>query len=142
MTVGDFASRLEAQEGLESVLLANNTLVAEGITTLALALRSMGDCVLTELDVSSNYIKDEGVAALACNLPSDLDAGTGIQVLHLVHNAIGQEGALSISQALGRCVSLAAVQIGSLAAAKLLLRLLTSAMCGRSSQAAATGAVP
>jgi Ran GTPase-activating protein (RanGAP) involved in mRNA processing and transport len=61
----------------------------------------MNDAELCTLDVSHNDIKDEGVAALACNLPTPTE-GKGIRVLHLVQNAIGQEGAVSIAQALAR----------------------------------------
>ena len=98
------AQRIEAQTALCSLDLSHNTLYAEGVTTLALHLRSLNDTALNEIDVSSNDIKDSGVAALCCNLsaPTDPNSGTGVRVLKLAQNSISPMGARSISQALVR----------------------------------------
>ena len=98
------AKRIEAQTALRSLDVSRNALYAEGVTTLALHLRSLNDADLNELDVSSNDIKDNGVAALCCNLsaPSEPEKGKGIRVLRLAQNSISIDGATSISQALTR----------------------------------------
>lgn len=103
-TMRSFAPRLEFQESLTHLNLANNLLKASGLTTLALTLRSMADAPLRELNLSDNDVQDAGVAALCCNLsaPSDVTSGKGIRVLRLNNNAIGPEGAASICEALVR----------------------------------------
>ena len=104
-TIRALAKRLEVQEALRSLDLSGNTLDAEAMTALALALRTMNDANLTELDVSANeFIKDDGIAALCCNLspPTEPEKGKGIRVLNLAQTSISIDGTSAIAQALKR----------------------------------------
>ena len=97
------AEHIEAQVSLEVLCLSHNACQSEGMMTLALALRSMHNHALRELDVSANDIGDVGVAALCSGLSAPSAKGkSGLLVLHLSQNSISATGAIAISDALER----------------------------------------
>jgi len=103
VSIETLAQRIESQTQLERLDLSNNTLGAEGIATLAVALRSMNNHALEELDVSDNNVGNEGIAALCSNISAPTVNGpTGLRVLRLARNSISATGVQAIGNALAR----------------------------------------
>ena len=92
-SVEALAEHIEAQIALQTLCISHNACQSEGMMTLALALRSMHNYPLRELDVSANDIGDVGVAALCSGLAAPTAKGkSGLLVLHLEQNSISATG--------------------------------------------------
>lgn len=86
----------EASGALQSLSLSGNLIGPTGSAVVAPGLGQLAG--LTYLDLSSNYLKDDGVLALVTTLVGETSRMTGLAELRLDTNEVRQAGALALAQ--------------------------------------------
>ena len=104
-SIAAFSQALAVNTSLTTLYLSQNSIGAEGATSLSQALAV--NTSLATLDLSVNGIRPEG----AISLSQALAVNTSLTTLYLSQNSIGAEGATSLSQALAVNTSLTTLNL-------------------------------
>ncbi|XP_068753257.1 protein NLRC3-like [Montipora capricornis] len=104
-SIAAFSQVLAVNMSLTTLNLSENSIGAEGATSLSQALAV--NTSLTTLNLSDNFLGDEGAASLS----QALAVNTSLTTLHLHGTSIGAEGATSLSQALAVNTSLTTLNL-------------------------------